>query len=109
MKLNVFVKILQLLNEATSVLDTQAEHNIQTSLMKVCQERSTIIIVHHLSAIIHANQILVLKDGEICEQGTHQELLSLEGVYANMFLQQQRSLEEEEGQGIEEIRGETEL
>ena len=98
-----------LLDEATSALDTQTERNIQASLMKVCQGRSTIIVAHRLSTIIHANQILVLKDGEICERGTHQELLSLEGVYANMWLQQQRSLEEEEGQGIEETRGETEL
>ena len=98
-----------LLDEATSALDTQTERNIQVSLMKVCQGRSTIIVAHRLSTIIHANQILVLKDGEICERGTHQELLSLEGVYANMWLQQQRSLEEEEGQGIEETRGETEL
>ena len=98
-----------LLDEATSALDTQTERNIQVSLMKVCQGRSTIIVAHRLSTIIHANQILVLKDGEICERGTHQELLSLEGVYANMWLQQQRSLEEEEGQGMEETRGETEL
>ena len=92
-----------LLDEATSALDTQTERNIQASLMKVCQGRSTIIVAHRLSTIIHANQILVLKDGEICERGTHQELLSLEGVYANMWLQQQRSLEEEEGRGIEEM------
>ena len=98
-----------LLDEATSALDTQTERNIQVSLMKVCQGRSTIIVAHRLSTIIHANQILVLKDGEIRERGTHQELLSLEGVYANMWLQQQRSLEEEEGRGIEETRGETEL
>ena len=92
-----------LLDEATSALDTQTERNIQASLMKVCQGRSTIIVAHRLSTIIHANQILVLKDGEIRERGTHQELLSLEGVYANMWLQQQRSLEEEEGRGIEEM------
>ena len=92
-----------LLDEATSALDTQTERNIQASLMKVCQGRSTIIVAHRLSTIIHANQILVLKDGEICERGTHQELLSLEGVYANMWLQQQRSLEEEDGRGIEEM------
>lgn len=90
-----------LLDEATSALDTQTERNIQSSLMKVCQERSTIIVAHRLSTIIHANQILVLQEGVVCERGTHQELLSLEGIYASMWLQQQRSLDEEEGGVIE--------
>lgn len=97
-----------LLDEATSALDTHTERNIQSSLMKVCQGRSTIIVAHRLSTIIHANQILVLKDGVVCEQGTHYELLSFDGVYAAMWAQQQQSLEEydENGRGLEEpIKG----
>lgn len=100
-----------MLDEATSALDTQTERNIQSSLMKVCQGRSTVIVAHRLSTIIHAHKILVLREGEICESGTHQELLDVGGVYANMWQQQQRSLEdgghlglEEEGEG-----GETKL
>ena len=95
-----------LLDEATSALDTQTERNIQTSLMKVCQGRTTIIVAHRLSTIIHADQILVLQDGEVSERGTHDELLSLGGVYANMWLQQQRSLQKEDGSGLEEEVGE---
>lgn len=88
-----------LLDEATSALDTQTERNIQNSLMRVCQGRTTIIVAHRLSTIIHANQILVLREGEVCERGTHEGLLSMGGVYSNMWRQQQRSLEEEEGMG----------
>lgn len=88
-----------LLDEATSALDTQTERNIQNSLMRVCQGRTTIIVAHRLSTIIHANQILVLREGEVCERGTHESLLSMGGVYSNMWRQQQRSLEEEEGMG----------
>ena len=59
-----------LLDEATSALDTKTERNIQASLAKVCENRTTIIVAHRLSTIIHAHQILVLKEGEIIEQGT---------------------------------------
>lgn len=58
-----------LLDEATSALDTQTERNIQSALQQVCKDRTTIIVAHRLSTIIHADQILVLKDGEIVERG----------------------------------------
>ena len=87
--------LIILLDEATSALDTQTERNIQNSLMRVCQGRTTIIVAHRLSTIIHANQILVLREGEVYERGTHEELLSLGGIYSNMWRQQQTSLEEE--------------
>lgn len=101
-----------LLDEATSALDTQTERNIQASLMQVCQDRTTIIVAHRLSTIIHAHQILVLREGEICERGTHHELLEQGGIYSSMWQQQQRSLEEEEereGRMKLEKREETEL
>ncbi|ELU17805.1 hypothetical protein CAPTEDRAFT_221936 [Capitella teleta] len=78
-----------LLDEATSALDTQTERNIQTSLAKVCERRTTLIVAHRLSTIIHADQILVLKDGEVVERGTHEELLELDGMYRDMWGQQQ--------------------
>ncbi|PSN53264.1 ATP-binding cassette sub-family B member 6 [Blattella germanica] len=58
-----------LLDEATSALDTQTERNIQAALHRVCANRTTIIVAHRLSTIIHADEILVLKDGEIVERG----------------------------------------
>jgi len=58
-----------LLDEATSALDTQTERNIQTALNRVCVNRTTIVVAHRLSTIIHADEILVLKEGEIVERG----------------------------------------
>lgn len=77
-----------LLDEATSALDTQTERNIQSALARVCENRTTIIIAHRLSTIIHADQILVMKDGSIAERGTHEELLSSNGIYADMWQKQ---------------------
>lgn len=74
-----------LLDEATSALDTQTERNIQAALNKVCANRTTIIIAHRLSTIIHADQILVLQDGEIVERGRHEELISYNGKYHSMW------------------------
>lgn len=68
-----------LLDEATSALDTQTERNIQSALAKVCANRTTIIVAHRLSTIIHADEILVLKDGEIVERGRHEFLLNRSG------------------------------
>lgn len=58
-----------LLDEATSALDTQTERNIQAALNKVCANRTTIVVAHRLSTIIHADEILVLKEGDIVERG----------------------------------------
>ncbi|XP_012938229.1 ATP-binding cassette sub-family B member 6, mitochondrial [Aplysia californica] len=87
-----------LLDEATSALDTKTERNIQSSLARVCENRTTIIVAHRLSTIIHAHQIIVLNEGEILESGTHQELLDHGGHYADMWQQQrvQQQLGEEE-------------
>ncbi|VVC89220.1 unnamed protein product [Leptidea sinapis] len=77
-----------LLDEATSALDTNTERNIQAALARVCANRTTLIIAHRLSTIIHADEILVLKDGEIIERGNHETLLSQAGFYASMWQQQ---------------------
>lgn len=73
--------LIVLLDEATSALDTQTERNIQSALAKVCANRTTIIIAHRLSTIIHADEILVLNDGQITERGTHDDLLLQEGKF----------------------------
>ena len=71
MKVHLYnIKILILL-QATSALDTKTERNIQTSLARVCENRTTIIVAHRLSTIIHADTILVLDEGEIIERGTY--------------------------------------
>lgn len=84
-----------MLDEATSALDTQTERNIQTALQKVCANRTTIIVAHRLSTIIHADNILVLKDGAIVERGRHDQLLLAKGMYYDMWNQQLQSLETE--------------
>lgn len=77
-----------LLDEATSALDTQAERNIQASLAHVSTGRTTLIVAHRLSTIVHADQILVIKEGRIVERGRHAELLERGTVYAGMWRQQ---------------------
>jgi len=86
-----------MLDEATSALDTQTERNIQSALAKVCANRTTIIVAHRLSTIIHADEIIVLSDGVIVERGRHDDLLNVSnGIYANMWLNQLQNLEAEQ-------------
>ncbi|XP_072179638.1 ATP-binding cassette sub-family B member 6-like [Diadema setosum] len=95
-----------LLDEATSALDTKTERNIQASLANVCQDRTTIVVAHRLSTIINADQIIVLQDGVIVEQGRHEELLDLNGIYADMW-QQQLQTEDEAANGSSQGPGDT--
>ena len=71
-----------ILDEATSALDTESERHIQAALETVMQNRTTIIIAHRLSTIENTNQIVVLDNGKIVEQGTHHDLLTKNGQYA---------------------------
>lgn len=88
--------IIVLLDEATSALDTHTERNIQAALARVCANRTTIIVAHRLSTIIHADEILVLKEGSIVERGKHEQLLQLDdGIYADMWQQQLKNLDAE--------------
>jgi subfamily B ATP-binding cassette protein MsbA len=73
-----------ILDEATSALDTESERQVQAALTALMKNRTTLVIAHRLSTIEHADKILVLEQGCIVESGTHQELLSKGGYYANL-------------------------
>jgi ATP-binding cassette subfamily B protein len=72
-------------DEATSALDSATEKNIQAELEAISADTTTLIIAHRLSTVQHADQILVMEDGQIIERGTHSELLALGGVYSHMW------------------------
>lgn len=91
-------KIL-ILDEATSALDSISENAIQDALETMMQGRTSIVIAHRLSTILKADRILVVKDGVIAEQGTHEELLALGGTYRELFETQFRqAIDYETGQ-----------
>ena len=82
-------KIL-ILDEATSSLDSKTETVIQSALNQLMKHRTSLVIAHRLSTIVDADQIIVLKDGKIFEQGTHQELISQKGLYQDLWEQQRQ-------------------
>ena len=81
---------LVILDEATSNLDTESERFIQESLGKLMNNRTTLVIAHRLSTIQKADQILVIEEGKIAEQGQHQELLDKKGRYYDLYTYQTR-------------------
>jgi len=81
-----------LFDEATSALDSHTEQEIQTSLDEVSMNRTTLIIAHRLSTVVHADEILVLEEGRIVERGTHDALLAANGSYAKLWRTQRRVL-----------------
>jgi len=74
-----------LLDEATSALDTESERKVQAALNKLMENRTTLVIAHRLSTVVDADVIYVIDDGRILEQGTHAELLTKKGAYANLY------------------------
>ena len=95
-------KIL-ILDEATSALDSISENSIQDALEKMMKGRTSIVIAHRLSTILKADRILVVKDGIIAEQGTHEELLRLGGTYKELYETQFRqAIDSEAGRAAAE-------
>jgi ABC-type transport system involved in Fe-S cluster assembly fused permease/ATPase subunit len=80
-------KIL-LLDEATSSVDSETEALIQTSLKRLCAGRTTFVIAHRLSTIIHADLVMVIKNGQIIERGTHDKLMNVNGHYSKLWTRQ---------------------
>ena len=80
-----------MLDEATSALDSHTEKEIQDALERVARERTSLVIAHRLSTVVHADDIIVLDHGEIVEQGTHQELLARGGIYASLWTRQREA------------------
>lgn len=85
-----------ILDEATSALDTNTEQEIQSALDIVSKNRTTLVIAHRLSTVIHADEIIVLKDGCIVERGTHPHLIAAHGLYASMWDRQREASRAEE-------------
>ena len=73
-----------ILDEATSALDTESEKLVQDALEHLMQNRTSVVIAHRLSTIQKADLIVVMQKGEIVEQGTHQELLAMNGTYSKL-------------------------
>ena len=100
-------KIL-ILDEATSALDSISENSIQDALEQMMVGRTSIVIAHRLSTILKADRILVVKDGVIAEQGTHDELLALGGTYKELYETQFRqAIDSEAARNSAEAAGES--
>jgi ATP-binding cassette subfamily B protein len=85
-----------MLDEATSALDSHTEKEIQDALERVARERTSLVIAHRLSTVVHADNIIVLDHGEIVEQGTHLDLLVKGGLYASLWARQRQADEARE-------------
>jgi ATP-binding cassette, subfamily B, heavy metal transporter len=91
-----------LFDEATSALDSRSERAIQHELDQIARERTTLIIAHRLSTVVHAQQIIVMDRGRMVERGTYAELIRMGGLFAQMWaLQQQRAEQAKEGKDVD--------
>ena len=85
-------------DEATSSLDSQSEKNILSELYKISRNKTTLVIAHRLSTIVDADTIVVLDQGRIKEQGSHAQLMEMGGIYADLWMIQQRKAHSQEAQ-----------
>ncbi|WP_066308790.1 ABC transporter ATP-binding protein [Bacillus sp. FJAT-29814] len=92
----VFLKdpLIMILDEATSALDNESEKLVQNSINQLAHDKTIVMIAHRLSTILHADTIFVVKNGEIIESGNHQSLLALNGYYKDLYMKQNKPLEE---------------
>ena len=88
------------LDEATSSVDAEAEAQIQAALAELMRGRTTLVVAHRLSTILHANEILVLHYGEVAERGSHRELLARKGLYERLYRLQLRGPTREHRVGV---------
>ena len=77
------------MDDTLSAVDNHTEKQILARLADYFNGKTTLIISHRLSAVRHAEEIIFIKDGQIAERGTHDELMALDGLYAHMYLQQE--------------------
>lgn len=91
----VFLKnpAILILDEATSALDNATEIQIQEALDELCKGRTTLVVAHRLSTIKNADEIVVIDDHKVCERGTHEKLLEENGLYAQLYKSQFKSME----------------
>jgi ATP-binding cassette subfamily B multidrug efflux pump len=80
-------KIL-LLDDCLSAVDTETEEAILNNLLQFCKEKTTLLVTHRVSAARNADQIIILSDGKIVQQGSHNDLLQSEGYYKELYLKQ---------------------
>ena len=86
-----------ILDEATSSVDTRTEREIQTALDNLLAGRTSFVVAHRLSTIRNADQVIVLKDGEVIERGSHDQLMEESGFYHNLYMSQFRRMGDDEG------------
>jgi ATP-binding cassette, subfamily B, heavy metal transporter len=96
-----------MLDEATSALDSHTEKDIQDALERVARERTSLVIAHRLSTVVHADNIIVLDRGRIVEQGTHLALLTRGGLYASLWERQREA--DEARERLAEVAGEEDI
>ncbi|MBJ9992205.1 MULTISPECIES: ABC transporter ATP-binding protein [Paenibacillus] len=94
-RIMVFEPRILILDEATANLDSHTEQLVQSALANVSTGRTTLVIAHRLSTVMHADRILVMKDGRAIEEGTHDELLAMHGYYEQLYNHARQAADEE--------------